>query len=372
MQISMSSIFITLIMSTILILLFVLLLLNKRLVRFLRMDVLLALVIVIIARMLFPIELPFTVTIAFPLLMNNIQAFMNYEVFSNLTVFNILCVIWALGSMIQLIRYFLSLKKINAIIGNLKRNCDHKSVSDFLSIDPKYDYPVWVTKEITTPMVIGLKKVILLPEIELSSAEVNNVVTHELQHIKNHDNLFKQVLNILKIIYWWFPPIYWLSNKFQLSLEMRVDQQTTKQYTKSQTMEYIETLIRLKELIVKQDKKYNHSALPISSSFFIGEDNKVLTYRIDYLLNSNYRKRTNLILLGIIILLPFLSNSIVFEAYFSEPYSSHETYTASDLKNGYITHYSNGSYTLTFDGIEIEIENPNSKEFNNVPIIERR
>lgn len=358
MQISMSSIFITLIMSTILILLFVLLLLNKRLVRFLRMDVLLVLVIVIIARMLFPIELPFTVTIAFPLLMNNIQAFMNYEVFSNLTVFNILCVIWALGSMIQLIRYFLSLKKINAIIGNLKRNCDHKSVSDFLSIDPKYDYPVWVTKEITTPMVIGLKKVILLPEIELSSAEVNNVVTHELQHIKNHDNLFKQVLNILKIIYWWFPPIYWLSNKFQLSLEMRVDQQTTKQYTKSQTMEYIETLIRLKEFIVKQDQKYNPSALPISSSFFIGEDNKVLTYRIDYLLNSNYRKRTNLILLGIIFLLPFLSNSIVFEAYHVDN-TKDNVFTEQDLINqGYLIDNKDGTYTLILDEKSTTINNP--------------
>ena len=369
MQISMSSIFITLIMSTILILLFVLLLLNKRLVRFLRMDVLLALVIVIIARMLFPIELPFTVTIAFPLLMNNIQAFMNYEVFSNLTVFNILCVIWALGSMIQLIRYFLSLKKINAIIGNLKRNCDHKSVSDFLSIDPKYDYPVWVTKEITTPMVIGLKKVILLPEIELSSAEVNNVVTHELQHIKNHDNLFKQVLNILKIIYWWFPPVFWLCDKIQLVQEMRVDKKVTNGFSDSGITGYANTLLRIqKTLSSKTNNTFNQ--FNISSTFYVNDGTSTLYYRIMYLLNKDYKKSTNAFLMLVILLVPLISNSIVLEPYIT-PKGIEYSYSssASDLEDGFILKHSDGSYSLYINGNMETISETDSDLLSRYPVI---
>ena len=63
---SVSSIFITLVMSTILILLFELFIAQKNLIRFLRMDVMILLSIVIIVRLLLPFEYAFTITVPFP------------------------------------------------------------------------------------------------------------------------------------------------------------------------------------------------------------------------------------------------------------------------------------------------------------------
>lgn len=218
-------------------------------------------------------------------------------------------------------------------------------------------------------MVIGLKKIILLPKINLPASELQEILKHEIQHIRNHDNFIKQVINILKIIYWWFPPLYWFSNQMQLALEMKVDQQVTKGYTKSQVYDYASVLIKLKQMMIKQQNLLSMT-LPLSSNFLIGDHEKVLSYRIHYLLESNYKKKTSFLPLFIILLLPFISNSIVLEAYFSPPLKDYTSYPANTIEESFILEHKNGTYSLFVNGTLTKINDPTNKKYSDLPVIQ--
>lgn len=365
---STSSVFITLIMSTIMILLFNLLIVQKKCIRFLKMDIMILLALVITVRLIFPFEFFFTITIPFPLIMNGLKEFFEYRVFLDFTILQCLCFIWITGTCMQALKYLYSMKKCYRTLYVLQQEAEHRSVTDYLKIDSKYNYKVWISPKIDSPMVIGLKKIILLPKINLPASELQEILKHEIQHIRNHDNFIKQVINILKIIYWWFPPLYWFSNQMQLALEMRVDQQVTKGYTKSQVYDYASVLIKLKQMVIKQQNLLSVT-LPLSSNFLIGDHEKVLSYRIHYLLESNYRKKTSFLLLFIILLLPFISNSIVLEAYFPPPLKNYTSYPANAIEESFILEHKNGSYSLFVNGTLTKINDPNNKKYSNLPVI---
>ena len=70
----------------------------------------------------------------------------------------------------------------------------------------------------------------------------------------------------------------------------------------------------------------------------------------------------------LLILLPFLSNSIVFEPYFEVPLDRDEYLLPSDFDNDYIVQHKDGTYTLhsgdeTFEFSKID------PIFENVPVI---
>jgi beta-lactamase regulating signal transducer with metallopeptidase domain len=71
-------------------------------------------------------------------------------------------------------------------------------------------------KVINCPSVIGLRKPIMILHIEqwisLNDNEKNAVITHELFHIKNNDNLKNFFLLFLQVIYW-FNPLVWIALK---------------------------------------------------------------------------------------------------------------------------------------------------------------
>lgn len=365
---SVSSFFITLVMSTALILLFELFIAQKKLIRFLRMDIMILLAIVIIIRLLLPFEYTFTISIPFPLVMNYLKDFLKIKLLLPFSILNLLCFIWWLGTIIQFIRYIQNLRKCNLIFSILKNRSMHKYVADYIEVSPKQNYSVWFTEEIDSPMVIGLKKVIFLPQIELEDFEIQDILKHEMQHIKNHDNLIKQIVNIIKIIYWWFPPVYWFSNKIQLAMEMRVDQQITKKYSKNQLLGYANILIKLKKYMIENSHTMSRT-LPVSSSFLIGDDEKVLSYRINYLLNSNYKKHTNWLLLLIVLLVPFSTNSIVFEAYTPPPINDYMTQPADFKQESFILKHADGTYSLFTNGKLKKIKNINDDLYSNLPII---
>ncbi len=106
MNISISSLFITLCVSLLFILFFSLILTHKKSYRLFRADLLFILAIVICLRMIFPVEFPFTKTIPLPVIMNPIMDFLNFELFSQqFKVVYILLFIWIIGILIGCIKW---------------------------------------------------------------------------------------------------------------------------------------------------------------------------------------------------------------------------------------------------------------------------
>lgn len=370
MSLSVSSIFITLIISLVMIILFYLILFNKKLIFLLRSDLLMILSFMIILRLLFPIEWPFTITFAFPWIMNPLQSFLDYTIFEHFSILYLLLMVWFIGSIVQTFRFFIQLKKIENIFNVLDRASIKNKVSDFMEIDTRYDYPVWIADSIPFPMILGFKKIILIPKINLEKGQIRHVILHEIEHIKHKDNIIKLFLNILLIIYWWFPPVYWLCDKIQLVLEMRVDKKVTNDLSELGVAKYAETLLKVqKALLSKTESTFNQ--LGIASTFYINDGTSTMYYRIEYLFNRSYKKSTNILLILLILCIPILSNTIILEPYYEESLITTGTFSSDDLfEDGYLIKNDDGSYSLYVDEKKIPISNPSNLIDSGIKILE--
>lgn len=96
-MITASSLFITLVISSVLILLFYLILTRKMGSKLFRIDFLSVLVFFILLRIFIPIEIPFTITVPFPVVMNPIWELLNYEIIYHIKIMDLLIIGWLLG-----------------------------------------------------------------------------------------------------------------------------------------------------------------------------------------------------------------------------------------------------------------------------------
>lgn len=247
MNFSISSLFITLCVSLVLIALFNFILTHEKGYRLFRADLLFVLVVITCFRLFLPFELPFTKTIALPSIMNPIMSFLNYEIFHQLKVSHILIVIWLIGVLIGVGRYVQNIILAKKLETKIIQNSHCFKVSEFLDCFIYPDYDVYVTKYVPSPMVFGFKKCILIPEISFTEHELSNILNHEMQHLKQHDILFKQVTSILTILYWWFPPIYWLQKCINFYIEVRADEKVTESLNPIDALDYAETLINVQK-----------------------------------------------------------------------------------------------------------------------------
>lgn len=363
MRLSLSSIFITLIMVMIMGLLLTVLLHQKRRYIFFRSDLLIGLSMIILIRLLFPIEFPFTRSIYIGSVMNPIQEFFGIELVKGITILNFFCIVWVLGSIVCFLLYLRRIRISKQMLTAISQTAKKCKVSSFIKSDSLSDYPVWETDLISVPMVLGLKELILLPKKHFSETELEVILQHEIQHVKNHDIYIKQFSNILMIIYWWFLPIYWLNNNINLALEIRADAKATKHLEKNDVLKYAYTLVNLED-------KFNYTAIDksisISSNFFLQENLNVISYRIHYLLNSDFKKKSNVLILLVIILLPFISNVIILEPWHEYPHKNDGTFSETDLIEDAYLFEENGAYYIMINNKKSPISNPD--EFINMRV----
>lgn len=355
MRISFSSIFITLVMVIIMGLLLTILLHQKKRYIFFRSDLLIILSIIILIRLVFPVEFPFTRSIYIGSLMNPIQEFLEVELTKGITVLNLFCIIWGIGTIVCLLLYFRRIRISKQMILTISQTAKKYKVSNFITSDSLPEYPVWITNLITVPMVLGLKEVILLPEKPFSESELEVILQHEIQHVKNHDIYIKQFSNLLMIIYWWFLPIYWLNNNINLALEIRADAKATKHLKKADILKYAYTLVDI-------EGKFNYTAidksLSISSNFFLQESPNVILYRINYLLNAEFKRKSNACILLIVMLLPFISNIIIFEPWYEYPHKNDDTVSDTELmKEAYLCE-EDGKYYIVINNEKSSVSDP--------------
>lgn len=368
MNVSFSSIFITLVMVTILTLFFQYIVSHKNSCRLFRSDLLIVLSFIIAVRLLLPIEYPFTFSLYLDELMNPIHTFLGYKIF-NLSVSNILIYIWIIGILVNAVRFIFNIRTANTLLRNIKNISKVRNVSNFIDIDQKYNYEIWVSSVINMPMVIGISQVILLPEDKFSKSELENILLHEIQHIRYHDGYVKLFVNVLVVIYWWFIPVYYLRKLICCVLEIRADNKAAEQLNYEKIHDYALSLTRIasRVYVAKVDSK-----LQSSNSYFILEDNDVLKYRIQYLLESTFNRKTNKGILLCILIIPLLTNGIILEASF--PYENKNDGTISDTQmadNAYIVDNKDGTYTVHINNDQVIIEDISSFIEMGVPIIER-
>ena len=360
MRFTISSFLITLIMVTALILFFHLLLTRKKSHVLFRTDFLTIVLVVILCRILLPIELPFTFSLYSTVIMTTVRDFLLFELRPSFSVMHLLLIFWFIGSMIQLIRYISKVRELQQLLNSIQQDAQHHAISDYIPEEQGTD--VYVTGAVSTPMVMGSKPSIYIPETAYTKEELHNILYHELQHIYHKDLWIKQLINGVVILYWWFLPVYVLRKQIDLYLEMRADNAVTRKMSREEYLEYAQSILDV------QRKQVEQKGFPSRmTTCFISDGTKSLSYRIDFLLQGEPKRKTSAILLLFAFMLPFLSNAIIVEPSYPDDEITEGTFSEEQMAESYIIEHADDTYTLVVDGEKIPLVEPPLS--NEIPII---
>ncbi|HBY3150304.1 TPA: M56 family metallopeptidase, partial [Clostridioides difficile] len=135
-------------------------------------------------------------------------------------------------------------------------NCIYKNLLKELNIKKKIE--LRGSDELISPAGMGLfKSYIFLPDYPYSKDELTWILKHELMHFKNKDILIKFLVLSVRIIYWFNPLVYVMSNKVNLDCELCCDESVLTDCSLKDKKEYALALIKS----IKLSKNYNSGIL---------------------------------------------------------------------------------------------------------------
>lgn len=94
-------------------------------------------------------------------------------------------------------------------------------------LDTAYDADIRVSADVSSPVTFGaLRPVILVPPhfAELPSPMQRAILCHEILHIERHDWLFTMAEELVRVLFWFHPAIWWVLGQIHLTREQAVDQ----------------------------------------------------------------------------------------------------------------------------------------------------
>ena len=126
-------------------------------------------------------------------------------------------VIWALGTALLLLRWFLQWCSIRARL----------NFAPQASLDLRV--PVRITSSDLPTGVFGIfsPAVILPSEVmhSLSPAQLRAVLAHEICHVRRHDNLTAAIHHCVQILFWFYPPVWWIGANLLREREVACDEE---------------------------------------------------------------------------------------------------------------------------------------------------
>lgn len=338
-------------------------------------NILLLSMILLIVRFLYPYELPFTysiyVTKGYPELNDIFNTALSHDNLMQITIGQLLILIWVLGSMISafhLVRSYLSLRKMisslpyeqdSAILLQLDHVLNEKNMT-------RRCFQVRKSGSHSSPFVTGFfHPVIVLPDISLSEKEWYYILSHETAHYIHGDTLYKLLIEVLCVIFWWNPLFYYLRKQISVCIEECADLIAVDALSPQAKLEYLECLLTVA-------KHCQHTLLPAAAALsFDGCCTHELKRRfttVQRSISASQKVSGKSGMYGIVaalLLITFLSYGIVVEPSSSDlPTDEPEAFTIS-ADNSYVVKVSDSLYELYIDDVLIGT----FQDLSNVPKI---
>ena len=350
MQITIFSVWMTILWSSILILIFYVL--RKKLVL---LDVcsvsgVLILYIFCIIRLLIPIELPWTKELWGGEIYNRVYDVVRYEVVSGINIYQMFGMIWMAGALFFFIKLTIRYIKLTKMLDRIPVKKDERAESVLTTVlkDKEKRPEIMKTSAVQIPCCVGVfHKRILIPAKEYSDEELHYIILHEYTHLKNNDVLTKLLINSICAVYWWNPLVYLLRKDMQQSLEIRCDGLVSKKMDSISRSNYLAVMLaEFKDNCHADEfKKYHSSVMPLFE-----EHSEKLIERFQ--LVSDRKNATsikgNFVATAITICLLMASYSFVLQSQYVCPIEEIETDDISysvDSNNSYIV-VRDGEYIL--------------------------
>lgn len=289
--------------------------------------------LIIFIKLCFPFETKLSILIPLDKIMNPLIDILQYKLFNQIYMYHFLLSVAVIGSIYQFAELIKHIRECNYIIHEVKNNG--------IRIENP-DYEIYQTSYINTPIVMGLRGIILIPE-DLNKEEIDYALKHEITHIKHKDNLIKFTANLFKILFWWFIPIYIFNKQLDLYLELHADNKAIENLEEHKKLDYL-------NFLVKTQKQASKSSTTVLNSNLSFNRKSNLNYRINAILNK--KTRSAIFIVPILFIMIFL-NFLIFTPY----------YTDSDLTKGTYEISKSNAYILVNGGEKQLVVNMDGESF---------
>ncbi|MBQ8280218.1 MAG: M56 family metallopeptidase [Roseburia sp.] len=350
MQITIFSVWMTILWSSILILIFYVLRKKLVLLDICSVSGVLILYIFCIIRLMIPIELPWTKELWGGEIYNRVYDVVRYEVVSGINIYQMFGLIWMAGAFFFFIKLTIRYIKLKKMLDRIPVKKDERAESVLTTVlkDKEKRPEIVNTSAVQIPCCIGVvNKRILLPAKEYSEQELYYIILHEYMHLKNNDVLAKLLINIICALYWWNPLVYLLRKDMQQSLEIRCDGQVSKRLDSISKSNYLAVMLEefKDNCSTDERKRYYNSVMPLFE-----EHSEKLIERFQ--LVSDRKNGTsikgNVVAMVIAVCLLLVSYSFILQSKYECPIEEIETSENSFSVNNddsYIV-FRNGEYIL--------------------------
>lgn len=331
-----------------------------------------------IVRLLFAVEFPisFEVTsdIIYPAIYNVLKQEVFYISSISFTLSHILIAVWLIGAFYHIAFEIHSYRSIIYSFRHFKilRNTPETLVLERIlkNSGTKYITNITIIKTscITEPMIFGLRKpTIVLPEYKFTSSEIDQILTHEISHLLNHDILTKWILEIVCSLYWWFYPVKRLKQSIYNIMEIRADHAVISNSTRDNKLSYMQLLLRICKLKSLSNTGANFA-------FFSFGDNETMKLRFEIIAQCQKNKRKSYdsgILCFFIFLITF-SFLFILQPEYSDPEKNKtfELVEEDSIQYYIITNASGGFDLYNIDGTYWGWMSEIPEEFKNISVQE--
>jgi beta-lactamase regulating signal transducer with metallopeptidase domain len=163
---------------------------------------------------------------------------------------------------------------------------------------------ILICRKISSPMIVGLRKpVLLLPHEEYEKADLEVIIRHELIHFRKNDLWFKMVLLCVNAVHWFNPVIYLMTKAANRDIEISCDEEALKDADDDMRKRYSE---RILELMQMDDY---HGPL-ISTNFHGGKE--MMKMRIHHIFDKK-KKKKGILSLSTVLILTLIFSACRFE-----------------------------------------------------------
>ncbi|XBG73663.1 M56 family metallopeptidase [Enterococcus cecorum] len=309
-----------------------------------KFEYLLFVSLLIVLRIVIPFEWPWTHTIYSKKLFPPITDITYIKLSNHVYVYQLLLLIWFIGSIVVLSRFFIKTIRLN-YLGSFTPNYKDEFQSKYPNLKLENVKGIYLINGLSTPLVISpVKPEIFIPKYNYTNEELYYILKHEVQHIKNNDLYFKFILQLLVCIYWWFLPIYLLSSMINYFFELRVDYQVNNQHSEAEILDYFQTLTT---------SAIRFSKLPAISNRFVSSQftmrkESLLKKRILFYFEETQRKQYKLMFLIPLIVTLIALPTFTFEPSSIDEHTRQTTLSEEEIiQKCYILDKKNGEHWLS-------------------------
>lgn len=349
----MFSILMTILWSSVLITFFSLLRTRTKLLHICSISTVILLYLFCAVRLVFPFELPWAHVVSGGAVYRGIESLLTYKVRS-IRICELLCVIWIIGALYNLARYFMKYYKAMRCIQRLPQEESRAGQEILDGLDRSGRIRVLKSAGIQTPCCIGVFwKRIFLPARVYGREELWYILLHEYTHLAHNDILLKVLITVLCGIYWWNPLVYLLRKDLNQSMEIRCDLSVTRNLGERERADYLNVML----------KTFCEDGQPdpfVGAAGLVEEHSKSLLERFRIVADMGVvqEKRVSVCVGVLMLLVLMISYSFILQSQYEAPLSEIETgdnIYKMDVESSYIIRQGD-TYILYTEGTETVID----------------